>query len=124
MGSHLFTVLDFSVFCWLATGVALRRRRLVHAAMMTLGFAIDTGLLLFIELDRGATGQLRGPMGGWMIAHVWVAGLMTLLWPAMLYLGGRASAGAPVRIHRRLGQVFLAGRFVLAGTAAMAVHAG
>ncbi|MCC6465131.1 MAG: hypothetical protein IT463_07315 [Planctomycetes bacterium] len=123
MGSHLFTLLDFGVFGWLAAGVALRRRRPLHAAMMTLGFAFDTALLLFIELDRGATGQLRGPMSGWMTAHVWVAGLMTLLWPTMLYLGGRASAGAPVKLHRLLGRLFLAGRFVLAGTAAMAVHA-
>lgn len=113
--------LNFGVFLWLAVGVMFKRRRVIHAGLMTSGFALDTTLLLYIELSRQAVNQLFAPMGPWLIVHIINALFLVFLYPALLFTGGMVSAGASTRVHKKLAISFLVLRLLLVLTAWLAV---
>ncbi len=120
----LFTFLNFGVFFWLLAGVFMKKRHALHMSWMTFGFALDLGLLLFIELDRGAVEQLAEPlkMGTWLVIHILIALVLVVLYPMVLWSGAKVSAGMLVSKHRHLAITFLAMRFLLAVTAWLAVQ--
>lgn len=119
----LFPILNFGVWAWFVVGAALHSKRTLHAGLMTLGFALDTALLLFIELDRDAIAQLREQMSVWMQIHIVIAVLLIFWYPALLFSGGMVSAGAPLTWHKRLAVSFLLLRLLLAVTAVLAMQA-
>lgn len=119
----LFPILNFGVFFWFCAGVPMKRMPGLHALWMTLGFALDTTLLLFIELDRDAIAQLRESMGFWMQLHIGIATLLIFWYPALLYQGGKVSAGGPLAWHKKLAISFLVLRLLLAVTAVLAMQA-
>lgn len=118
----LFTYLNFGVFFWLVAGVFMKKRNALHMSWMTFGFALDLGLLLFIELDRDAIKAALGPMDFWLGVHILVALVLVALYPMTLWSGAKVSAGMPVSKHRRLAISFLVMRFLLAVTAWLAVQ--
>ncbi|MCA8945653.1 MAG: hypothetical protein KDB29_05465 [Planctomycetes bacterium] len=121
--NHLFTILNGGVFLWLVIGVFFKRRHPLHMMWMTFGFALDVALLLFIELDRKATGQLFAPMGPWLVVHILIAIALVPWYPAMLYSGGKVSAGKPKGTHKMLAMGFLLMRLLLWITAVLAMSA-
>lgn len=121
--NHLFTILNGGVFLWLLTGVFFKRRHPLHMLWMTFGFALDFALLLFIELDRKATGQLFAPMGPWLVVHIIIATILVPWYPMLLYSGGKVSAGKPKTFHKRIAAVFFVLRFLLWVTAVLAMQA-
>lgn len=113
---HVFSTLslmNFGVFAWLCVGVLFKRRPPVHMMLMTSGFALDTALLLYIELARSALGQLLAPMGPWLVVHIIIAVLLVPIYPMLIYSGGKVSAGKPVDFHKWLARTFFALRFLL-----------
>lgn len=114
--------MNFGVFVFLVIGLAFRRKPPLHMAWMTFGFALDTALLLFIELDREATKQLFGSMDFWLVVHILISFFLVALYPMMLWSGGRVSAGMPKLWHKRFAIAFFVMRFLLAVTAYLAVH--
>src|SRR5690606_36728145 len=80
-------------------------------------------LLLFIELDRKATGQLFAPMGPWLVVHIIIATILVPWYPMLLYSGGKVSAGKPKTFHKRIAAVFFVLRFLLWVTAVLAMQA-
>lgn len=121
--NHLFTILNGGVFLWLVAGVFFKRRHPLHMLWMTFGFALDFALLLFIELDRKATGQLFAPMGPWLVVHIIIATILVPWYPMLLYSGGKVSAGKPKTFHKRIAAVFFVLRFLLWVTAVLAMQA-
>lgn len=119
----LFPILNFGVLAWFIAGVPMKRWRPLHACWMTLGFALDFTLLLFIELDRSAIKQMGGVMNFWLQIHIGIATLLFFWYPALLFCGGMVSAGAPLKWHKRLALSFLVLRFLLAVTAVLAMQA-
>jgi hypothetical protein len=120
---HLFTILNLGVFLWLLTGVAFKRWHPLHMLWMTFGFALDTALLLFIELDRSATGQLFAPMGFWLLVHILIAIVLVFWYPMLIFSGGKVSAGKPKAFHKRIAMIFFILRFLLWVTAVLAMQA-
>lgn len=120
---NLFTFLNFGVLAWLMAGVALKRRHPLHMLWMTFGFALDTTLLLFIELDRDATKQLFGAMSFWLGVHILIATVLVFLYPVLIFSGGKVSAGANKLWHKRFALSFFVMRFFLAVTAVLAMQA-
>ncbi len=123
MKEYLFPILNFGVFVWFCIGVPMKRRVPLHAGWMTLGFAMDTALLLFIELDRSAIAQLGGRMNTWLQVHIGIATLLIVWYPVLLFTGGMVSAGAPLKRHKQLAISFLVLRLLLAVTAVLAMAA-
>lgn len=121
--NHVFTILNGSVFLWLLAGWPLHRRPALHMMWMTFGFAADVALLLFIELDRDATKQLFGGMSIWLAIHIVIAMLLVFWYPILLFSGGKVSAGKPKTFHKPFALTFFALRFLLWGTAVLAMNA-
>jgi hypothetical protein len=122
--NHLFTILNGSVFLWLLAGVFLHKRHSLHMMWMTFGFALDTALLLFIELDRGALEQMFGTsMTAWLAVHIVIATVLVFWYPMMLLSGGKVSAGKPMGFHKRIAIIFFVLRFLLWVTAVLAMNA-
>jgi hypothetical protein len=122
--NHLFTVLNGGVFLWLVAGVFLHRRHTLHMLWMTAGFALDTALLLYIELDRGALEQTFGTsMTFWLAVHIVIATVLVFWYPMLIFSGGKVSAGKPKTFHKRIAMTFFALRFALWGTAVLAMNA-
>ncbi|MCC7509117.1 MAG: hypothetical protein IT464_07055 [Planctomycetes bacterium] len=120
--NHLFTILNGGVFVWLVIGVLFKRKPPLHMMWMCAGFALDTALLLFIELDRKATGALFAPMGPWLVVHIVIAVILVPWYPMLLYSGGKVSAGKPVGFHKTIARVFFVLRFLLWLTAVLAMQ--
>jgi hypothetical protein len=138
---HLFTILNLAVLLWLMAGImplyvgraAARKRgtqinpalHAFHMLWMTAGFAADTALLLFIELDRGAIEQTFEPMqmGAWLIIHILIACVLVFWYPMLIYSGGKVSAGKPLNFHRLIARIFFVLRILLWVTAIFAMQA-
>ena len=119
---HLFTILNGGVFAWLVAGVFMKRRHPLHMMWMTFGFALDFALLLYIELARNATGQIFAPMGFWLLVHIIIATLLVGWYPALLFSGGKGSAGKARGFHSKLAASVLVLRFLLWLTAVLAMQ--
>jgi hypothetical protein len=91
---------------------------------MTFGFALDTALLLFIELDRDALAQTFGSsMTAWLAVHILIATVLVFWYPMLLFSGGKVSAGKPMSFHKRIAIIFFVLRFFLWVTAVLAMNA-
>lgn len=116
----MLTVCNAILVAWLLAAVALRRRHALHAGMTTLGFSLDLALLLYVEFNRQAIATALGGMTTMLAVHVAVATLTALLWPVLLFSGGRVLAGGSHRLHRAAAGVFLLARIASAITAWLA----
>ena len=117
---HWLSIINAAIFGWLCTGIALRRRRVLHAAMMTLGFAMDMSLLIYVEFSSQAIEQtVAKPPGAILVIHVLLATLMLGLYPFVIYSGGRVLAGGDARKHKRLAIPFMLARLLVVITAWM-----
>lgn len=102
------------VLILIAVGLAFRRRPRVHVPCMLAAFALDVGLVLYIELSRHAIetvgSMIQKPFPqGLLLFHVAMSILTLVLYVIMLRLGlgllkGRESARLP---HRHLGSAFV-----------------
>ena len=123
---YLLTFLNFGLFFWFVVAVLLRRNRPLHMGMMTFGFSLDVALLLHVEFAlqavEKAAEQVSTGVNPMMMIHISIAGGLTVLYPFLLYSGGRVSAGGSLRRHRRLALPFLAARLALAVTAFLVVN--
>lgn len=82
-------VAGFNYFL-LLSGFFLRRQRLVHARLMTLGIASDLSLVLLLELQRGAIGvTLHESLSLHQYLHIGFSTTAAALYLPILYLGFR-----------------------------------
>ena len=116
---HWLSIINASIFLWLCVGIALRRRHMLHATMMTLGFALDIALLLYVEFSSAAIEQTVAKPGPLLLVHVLLATVMLVLYPFVIYSGGRVLAGSDRTRHRRLALPFMVARLLVVVTAFM-----
>ncbi|GIK53753.1 MAG: hypothetical protein BroJett014_27260 [Planctomycetota bacterium] len=121
--SAMLSAINAAIFLWLCAGIALKRRRTLHGAMMSMGFAFDLSLLLYVELSARAIEQTVGkPPGAILVVHVALATIMLLLYPVVLYSGGKVYAGGEARRHKRVALPFMVTRLLVVITAWMVAH--
>ena len=116
---HWLSIINASIFLWLCVGIALRRRHMLHATMMTLGFAFDIALLLYVEFSSAAIEQTVAKPGPLLLVHVLLATAMLALYPFVIYSGGRVLAGGNTARHRKLALPFMVARLLVVVTAFM-----
>ncbi len=100
------------VLLLLLYGILKRRDRKRHISVMLTAFAIDLGLVLYIELNRGAVEQVVEGVSGLLLFHILVSLTVLLLYVALTVFGIRLMQGKPGALwwHRRLAYVFIVGR--------------
>ena len=102
---HLLSTL---VVLIVAAGVALRRRPEIHVRLMATAFAIDLGIVLYIETTRHAVAQVTGPAGPLIWFHATVSVLVLAAYVGQITIGRRLLAGRATsrRLHIAIGIAF------------------
>lgn len=103
---HLVSTL---VLVILVAGFGSRRSRRRHRALMLLAFAVDVGLVAWIEATRGAIEQVTPGMSLLLAFHIVVSTAVLLAYVGMIGLGTRVFAGRfeLQTWHRNLGIGFV-----------------
>lgn len=107
------------VFIILVVGFAYRRRRKVHVPLMLSAFAIDMGLVAYIEFNRKAiktaqsiiTSDANAGPGPLMTIHIIMSVIVVLLYFWQIYTGIGKLRGRRNASHPYTGITFLLLRF-------------
>lgn len=105
--THLVSTL---VLVLIGLALYFRRQPRRHAGLMRLAFALDLGLVLYLELTRQAVETALGGGSSWLLPfHVIVSVGAALGWAAQLWLGARLLKGKQVlrARHVQVGVFFL-----------------
>lgn len=94
----------------LAAGYVNRRRKRVHIPLMLSAFVVDMGLVLYIELNRGAINTARTTTSGLMIFHIAISVGVVLLYLWQIYSGIRRARGGESVSHGITGVMLLVTR--------------
>lgn len=102
---HLLSTL---VVLIVAAGVMMRRRPEIHVRLMATAFAIDLGLVLYIEITRHAVERVVGPAGPLIWFHATVSTLVLVAYAGQIAIGRRLLVGRPTsrRVHIAIGIAF------------------
>ena len=103
---HLISTL---VLLLIAFGVHYRRRPRIHLRFMLAAFAVDLGLVLYIEVTRHAVERVAGQTMGLLLGcHVAVSVAVLCAYVLQIQLGRRILHGftASRSLHVRLGLTF------------------
>jgi len=92
-------------------GFANRRRRHVHIPCMAAAFLMDMGVVLYIELTRGAIESARAHMGPLMVVHICLSVTVVGLYFAQIASGIQKARGRRIPWHRQTGVLFVLTRF-------------
>jgi len=96
----------------LVVGVLNRRRKRVHIPLMVSAFLIDLGLVLYIELSRGAVAAAQAKMGPLMIVHISLSVATLALYVVQMVTGIQNARGKPPsRTHAKTWRWLLLARF-------------
>lgn len=97
------------VLVLIALGLRFRRQRRVHIPLMISAFALDLGLVLWIELNRQAVEQALAGVQGLLLFHILVSLLVLVLYAALIASGLGWLKARPWGIawHRRLALAFI-----------------
>lgn len=102
-------VLSTIVVLLVIAGVLNRRNTPLHIRLMSTAFAVDLGLVLYIEGTRHAVGTVVSTPHPLVWFHAGVSTLVLALYVAQITLGRRLLAGraSSRRVHVALGLAFL-----------------
>ncbi|MEK6676217.1 MAG: hypothetical protein AABZ47_11265 [Planctomycetota bacterium] len=92
-------------------GVAVRRRKWLHIPLMLMAFAIDLGIVIDIEVTRGAIAAARAKMGPLMIVHICISTVVLILYAVQIVTGIQNARGKRSRWHKTTGISFVVMRF-------------
>ena len=116
--------LSIFVCVMLATGVLFRRRRRVHIPLMLTAFAIDLGIVLYLEIARHVIESLVDrPMTTLLVVHILLSVLVLVLYVVQVVTGIKKFRGQPVAIHLKVAVVFMICRLGNLATSMMVVGA-
>ena len=99
---HPIHYLSLIVCILLVVGVMNRRRKRIHIPIMLSAIVIDLGMVLYIELTRGAVKQAAAKMGPLMIVHIIISCGVLVLYGMQVWTGIRKARGATSGVHRRV----------------------
>lgn len=102
-------VVSTAVLGILALGFMSRPHPRRHRALMLAAFAIDLGLVLYIEITRGAVERVVAGVPALLAFHVAISTAVLLCYAGMITLGSRLFAGRfELKLwHRNLGLTFV-----------------
>ncbi len=100
-------IISIFVCVLLLIGFTKRKKRRTHIPFMLIAFAIDMGMVLYIELDRHAIEQAVGPISGIMKFHIAVSILVVVLYIVQIVTGVRKLKGLASTWHGRSGVTLL-----------------
>ena len=105
---NMLNILSTLVLFIIAYGVIKRNDRKVHIPVMTAAFLIDLGLVLYIELNRGAVEQAIDGVEGLLLFHIIVSALVLVLYIALTVIGVKLLKNpAMMKLHRNLAAAFI-----------------
>jgi hypothetical protein len=100
-----------AVFALLLVGFAQRHNRRIHIPIMVTAFLLDMGLVMWIELARGAVEQLTGPTAPMMKLHLFLSIGTVVLYLTQIISGYVKARYGGASIHLYTGYTFLLFRF-------------
>lgn len=109
-----FTILSTLVLVLIAVGLWKRKVNRIHIPAMLLAFAIDLGMVLWLEFNRLAVEQVVEGVSGLLAFHVVVSILVVFLYIGLIVSGyqlwkGKLTQRNP---HRWMAAVFIVGRLI------------
>lgn len=99
---HPIHYVSLLVCILLIVGVRYRTRRRVHIPLMLSAILIDVGMVLYIELSRGAIKSAQAKMGPLMMVHIAISVSVLVLYAIQVYSGIRKFRGGTSALHRRV----------------------
>ncbi len=95
----------------LVAGYLNRARRLVHIPLMAGAFLIDSGIVLYIELSRGAIETAGAKMSPLMVLHICISLAVLVLYVGQVITGIKNARGGISRWHAKAAIWLLVARF-------------
>jgi hypothetical protein len=103
-----FNAANVVIFAAILFGVAIHRKRRLHARIMTTCFIADVLMVLLIEWQRSAIKQAVGPASALMRFHIAVSVAALVLWVPQILTGRAILRGEPrLRRHKIQAWTFL-----------------
>ena len=108
----MFQLFNGLVLCAISIGIAVRRHRKIHVPIMLTCFVLDLGLVLYLELSRGAIDIAAQHVSeSLMQIHLLFAILTIAGYCMAIYTGRKILNGAPLfKIHHLNALIFLTAR--------------
>jgi uncharacterized membrane protein YozB (DUF420 family) len=105
---NTLNILSTVVLVLIAAGIIQRKTPSRHWPLMTLAFLLDFGIVLYLELTRDAIDTTLSGPPPMLIFHIFVSGLVFILYLVQFYLGYRLLTGKLVSSssHRIVGISF------------------
>ena len=103
------------VIVLIALGIYYRKRTSVHYPIMLTAFALDIGMVLYIEIKRHAVKQVIDMTPGPLLwFHIVVSTVVLLLYFVQFYFGWRLKSGKSTSkaLHRNTGITFCVLRMI------------
>ena len=102
-------VVSTAAMLLLVAGFTFRSERRTHRAFMLAAFAVDMGLVVWIEATRGAVERVGGDMPALLAFHIAISTGVLVCYVGMISLGTRLFAGRfeLKAWHRNLGLTFV-----------------
>jgi hypothetical protein len=95
----------------LVVGVLYRRRKRVHIPLMLSAFAIDLGIVIYIEVNRGAFATAQSKMGPLMIVHITFSVVALVCYFIQFFTGIANARGKRSLTHAKVWPWLLVSRF-------------
>lgn len=105
-------IVSTCVLVAITLGLALRRKRPLHIGIMATALAADTGLVLYLEVTRGAVEKAVSGMHALLAVHLAFSIATLVLYGVQLWLGIRIVRNDPAARgrHVRAALAFIACR--------------
>lgn len=97
---HPLTILSAFVCALLVFGLFFRRRHAIHIPAMLTAFAIDLGIVVYLEVQRGVVESIpKRPITPLLIFHITISVIVLILYSTQVYSGFRRWRGCRSRWH-------------------------
>ena len=110
--AHPLKLLSAFVCVLIVVGLFNRRRRRVHIPLMLSAFAIDLGIVLYLEIRRGVIESIpHRPMTPLLFIHILISVAVLVLYGIQVYSGIQNAKGRRSALHPKTAKVFVVLRF-------------
>jgi len=110
----VFPILSTVVLVLIALGLKYRKVNRLHIPLMLSAFAIDVGMVLWLEFNRMAVEKVMGGVSGLLLFHVVVSIGVVILYVALISTGLKLFKKVTLSptLHRNLAIAFIIGRLI------------
>jgi len=114
LNSIVFPLLSTLVLILIGVGIKYRKVNRLHISLMLTAFAIDVGMVVWLEFNRLAVEQVVGGVSGLLFFHVIVSIGVVILYVALISTGMKLFKKVTLSpaLHRNLAVAFVIGRLI------------